>query len=265
MSERTLSQHGKNNAMGLRTPASPVVDDWLTNTLGYPCFSLRIASEGIVDYESIGREAGVRFLITSEISHDQGIASLSILPGETREMASRTLLKRPVQGEGDHDLLPTLESFRPSKSEVDEIADIASNAFAHSRFAEDPRIGDEAAKRVKRRWARNLATGARGEWFAAIRAGERMAGFIGVVRQEGVTDKEPKLLIDLVAVAKDLQGQGIGDQLLTWACDYADAQQLELWTSTQSTNRAALGMYANRGFEFHQQTRVFHTMPRDIV
>lgn len=71
---------------------------------------------------------------------------------------------------------------------------------------------------------------------------------VGSIRVELEADKAT---IGRLAVVPDLQGQGIGTQLLLAVLQYLPEQTQEVWVFTGKDSKQNLSLYANQGYE-HQ-------------
>ena len=85
---------------------------------------------------------------------------------------------------------------------------IAEREYDVSRFHLDPGIPDEVARSIKREWADNYFTGARGDRMFVAEHDDEVAGF------QLVLDTPEAAVIDLIAVAGTARGQGIGSSLV---------------------------------------------------
>src|SRR5690606_36401173 len=75
--------------------------------------------------------------------------------------------------------------------------------------------------------------------------GTRMVGSVRVGLEED------RALLGRLAVVPDLQGQGIGTQLLMAVLTYLAEDTKEVWVSTGQDSKQNLSLYAKHGFE-HQ-------------
>lgn len=131
-------------------------------------------------------------------------------------------------------------------SDVSELASLAAQLSAWSRFAQDPRLGPAVAARLYRRWFHNAATGAFGRLFVA----DDRHGICGAVTVSG---SQP-LRVGLLGATKP--GCGIGEALLRGACASLGAAEIDV--STQLRNESAQSFYEHIGLVESSRTWVYH-------
>ena len=125
------------------------------------------------------------------------------------------------------------------------LAAIAAGAHTDSRFFQDPRFDDDRAGEMYVRWI-DAALG-EGRVRVADRGGE-VAGYLALT-------SDP-VAIDLIAVAEDARGSGIGRALVAEAI--ASAAGGEVVVVAQERNTAAIGLYESCGFEVLARQTWFH-------
>ncbi|MBN2141008.1 MAG: GNAT family N-acetyltransferase [Desulfovibrionaceae bacterium] len=147
---------------------------------------------------------------------------------------------------------PVLKQTRfSSPKDREAVVDLAASSFTHSRFYADPRFPDQAAGRIKAAWAGNFFEGKRGQAMVVAQAEGRTAGFLLLLfRAEA-------LVIDLVAVDKDLRGQGLAREMILFAEQNLPGFSI-LRAGTQARNGPSIGLYQALGFELTEVGCVFH-------
>lgn len=171
-------------------------------------------------------------------------------------MDSITTLYREIgpSGKGDNNNSQISMCIRPStRDDVEVICLIAECAFRQGHFQNDTRIEPSCARRMYAQWAANSCNGRSDVVLVAEQEGQpnRLCGFIACNLDEelvGVIGK-PHGIIDLVAVAPEMQGRGVGRELVATALDWfsiAGAQGVEV--GTQLANLAAIRTYQSAGF-----------------
>ena len=143
-----------------------------------------------------------------------------------------------------------------NRKDAEVCANIAGRSFSFDRYHVDPKIDDAAADAGKRAWALNNLMG-RGD-----------AGFLAEFRGEVIAFNlclrgEDWALIDLIAVAPEAQGLGLGKTLVRASiCHYAGLVPV-LRVGTQTTNEASKSIYSANGFTRSSEMVTFHWTPAD--
>lgn len=134
--------------------------------------------------------------------------------------------------------------------EADAVLDIAGSAFRYSRFHLDPQVGDELAHRIKREWIRNYVLGKRGAGLLVARDQGRPVGFLAHLVSHGTA------VIDLIAVATDAHGKGVGTALTAaFVQRYAGQPRI---VGTQVANVPSIRLYTKLGFALARSQYVLH-------
>lgn len=131
-----------------------------------------------------------------------------------------------------------------------EVIAIARSCLRGSRFHRDPHIKPEVADALKGAWADNFFSGKRGDGMVVVDSRGRVAGFLLYLL------KDAEMIIDLVAVAEEHRGIGLGVSLLVEAARQTGAERII--TGTQLANVAAVGFYENMGFRLVAANHTFH-------
>lgn len=142
--------------------------------------------------------------------------------------------------------------LRPARAEDREaVMRLAGENITRSRFHQDPEISPEKARRLKAAWAGNFFSGRRGDLMVVAVSGEAVAGFVQVLYAP-----DGGMVVDLIAVAEGLRGQGAGAGLM------AEAQRLcgrpVIRAGTQLANVPAVRFYEGLGFRLAAASHVFH-------
>jgi ribosomal protein S18 acetylase RimI-like enzyme len=214
-------------------------DVWLTDVLGFPVYatdrsgdapddearSLTYARVDVADTEAVARMTANGF----------GVVDVSLT------LATRRLVETP------HELV---QPARPEQRQA--LVDIAGRCFRFSRFHMDPLIPDELADNVKREWIRSYVEGRRGiELLAAVDGGDAV-GFLAVLESEG------SRVIDLIGVAPEAQGRGIGRALVACFVERHTAPGRDLRVCTQAANVPSVRLYESLGFSLASAAYVLH-------
>lgn len=130
-------------------------------------------------------------------------------------------------------------------------AEIGRTAFTFDRFHADPSIPDSVADAIKEAWVLNAFHG--------------RADTIFVVREHGVAMgfnlclfKEGTAVIDLIAVAPEAQGRGVGRSLVVAALAHYRGRAQGMRAGTQADNHASIALYKGLGFKELNGQHTFH-------
>jgi GNAT superfamily N-acetyltransferase len=131
---------------------------------------------------------------------------------------------------------------------------IARTVFRYSRFHADSRIPDAVAHRIKENWAGGFFAGGRGTHMVVAAADGGVAGFLLLIC------RGDQLIIDLVGVAADCQGRGIGRAMLDFAAANITGPTRYV-VGTQLHNIPSLAYYTGYGFRI---VRANHSLHRHV-
>lgn len=149
-------------------------------------------------------------------------------------------------------LPPGIAIARPDEAEA--LAAIGGTAFIHDRFHADSRVPHGVGDAIKNAWVTNGLAGRAEVALAAHDQDGQAVGFMLCRRAAGVP------CIDLVAVARQAQGQGHGIRLVTGAMAAYGGRAPVMHVSTQETNTVSLATYTRCGFAEIRWERTFHWM-----
>ncbi|MBI5726152.1 MAG: GNAT family N-acetyltransferase [Planctomycetes bacterium] len=148
-----------------------------------------------------------------------------------------------------------------ASSDKEQVLDIAGRCFTRTRFYMDPNIPHEVAAEIKRQWAANYFSGARGERIYSAHLSGRCVGFLAAL---GGADKDGRKVrcIDLVGVDPDFQGKGAGRELVRQYIADAIGRYDLLRLGTQLCNVPAARLYLATGFKIADSQWVLHAHVR---
>lgn len=218
-------------------------DQWLTDILGMECYTLTPDVNGLTE----GMQPGFSSVKIS--TSDVAMAHLFQDHG-FRVVDTAITMVRPAAEE------PFYVPFKVREARPEDfsaVVDIAESAFC-SRFHLDPRISPEQANAVKRAWIGNYLTGERGERLFVRHEEGRPVGFLGATL--GEWEKRLAWVIDLIAVASEGRGQGVGVNLVAAHLTYFPA--LPAVVGTQARNVASMALYSKMGFRVAHTAFVLH-------
>jgi ribosomal protein S18 acetylase RimI-like enzyme len=145
---------------------------------------------------------------------------------------------------------------RANPADREEVLRIAESSFQFSRFHLDPRIPNDIADRIKRRWAESYFDGARGDAIYVAYLGEQVVGFLATMI---TSDRQGETaVIDLIGVDRNARGLGVGASLVS----YFEKEWLDqcrvLRVGTQAANTSSIRFYENQGFRVRSSEYVLH-------
>lgn len=228
-------------------------DGWLTGVFGYPVYSL--AAETPAEQLREHAQRHERALYFAKVA-SADVAAVRALTeaGMYVVDANVTLSRGPGQATPAPGSACRIAPLEPAWA--DDVLDIAGHCFRTSRFHLDPEIPDALAHRVKREWIRSYVEGRRGVELLVALLDNRPAGFLAVLEHE--RDGRCVRVIDLVGVAEEAQGQGIGVALVTRFVERHAGPADELRVGTQIANTPSLALYARLGFAVCRSDYVLH-------
>lgn len=149
-----------------------------------------------------------------------------------------------------------VSNVRTSQSkDFDQILKISTGSFKTSRFYQDPRLAFSDAEKIKRLWiSANLVERKNSHTLVYSHEDfgkEEVLGYVSLL------DFSNFVTIDLICVATEYRGKGIGGALLDSAILYAEKKGVGLQVGTQSTN-SSNRLYLKKGFEIISKTYVGH-------
>lgn len=217
-------------------------DDWLSNVLGYPVFAVDGAAEDV--------RGGGRALYYARV--DAGnVATLAAFldAGFVVVDVTVTFERAAIAAPGDE---ADIEVARARPEQAEDLLAIAGSCFRYSRFHLDPRIPQALADTIKREWVRSYLDQRRGTELLAATVAGRSLGFLAVLETEDAT------VIDLVGVATEAQGTGVGSALVTAFIERHRSAGKPLRVGTQIANVPSLRLYERLGFRVEGASYVVH-------
>jgi len=188
-------------------------------------------SEGIAAAE----RAGVQCLVTL-IELDRTAEIVAAEAAGFRSYDVRLELDRVT---GDAATAP--EPIVATGADLPRLEEIARQSFFDSRFYADPNFDDDRAAEMYALWVRR---GIEDDERALLTTEERDGFIVCHLDTEGRVGT-----IDLIAVADDTRGRGIGSQLVEAAdTAFAEAGMTRTRVVTQARNIAAQRLYQARGY-----------------
>jgi dTDP-4-amino-4,6-dideoxy-D-galactose acyltransferase len=135
------------------------------------------------------------------------------------------------------------------------VLEIAGTAFIYSRFHLDPFITNEVANKIKREWIANYIRHQRGDRLLVAEVNGYPAGFLALL----VSGNGEKIgVIDLIGVAKNMQGRGVGKRLVDYHIQDAFQKYACLSVGTQIANVPSMRLYTKCGYDISNSNYVLH-------
>lgn len=230
-----------------------VRDAWLSEVFGYDVFKLNIENDEIIDSKNVFSKDALpsRGFYYAKVPVTS-VAQVGVLTNagfrvidvnvtferqpENISSVNNNIFVRDVQPEDETDVLK-----------------IAENSFIYSRFHLDPLVTKELADKIKREWIANYVRKQRGERLLVAEVDGKPTGFLALL----VTNEKVGV-IDLIGVAKNMQGRGVGKQLVEFHISDALKKYSGLLVGTQIANIPSMRLYQTCGYEISNSTYVLH-------
>ena len=229
-------------------PEKLIPEPFLAAILEKPCFRL-------ADPETISQvnfQAGSDGFAYAKVDTKKPWVAEAVQDAGFRLIDSNVQLDRPMKGEWPGTDLKSEYEIRPAKSEDHaDVERVAGNSFIFTRFHLDPKVPDKHANAIKARWAGNYFTGKRGDQMLVAAHKGRAVGFLQLLA------REETLVIDLIAVEKAHQGNGLATGMITHAAE-SNADRERMLVGTQIANTPSLRAYEKLGFRVCASDYLFH-------
>jgi GNAT superfamily N-acetyltransferase len=134
-----------------------------------------------------------------------------------------------------------------------QIETIAMSSFTKSRFHVDPKISLSKANLIKKNWVSNFFNGVRGKWLVVSEVDNEVFGFTQILETSST-----EIIIDLIAVDEKKRGQGIGQQMISYANKNCGNSNVVIKVGTQLINADSIRFYERLGFLFDSASDVYH-------
>lgn len=153
----------------------------------------------------------------------------------------------------EHKIHTSKHSRFARDDDAKKICAIAYGSFTKSRFHLDPQIDNSIANTIKREWANNYFNGTRGKWMIVSEYKNQLAGFLTIL-----INHNNELVIDLIAVAPDFRGKGLGKDMIQYACENCHCINKTITVGTQLCNTESIQFYESMGFKYLESKHIFH-------
>jgi ribosomal protein S18 acetylase RimI-like enzyme len=243
-----------------------IADRWLTQICGWPCFQVAETldargADAIAGTMVTAAAGGPGFFFAKRAMSTAGAGS-PLLAAGFKLVDRAVVLRRDLQAP----LPPPRAGIAVAQADESQhaaVQEIAARCFRHSRFHSDPLFPLATAHEIKRAWVESYCAGRRGDALYVAEADGKVVGFLAaIVQGSGV---EARAVIDLVGVAPEQQGRGVGCSLVLEFIRQWQERTAALLVGTQTENTASLRLYESCGFGVVDTTAVFHAHMRDGV
>ena len=221
-------------------------DVWLSGVLGYPVFAVDADGAAALGEHAAGQ---ARALYFAKVPVERTAEAAALSAAGMAVVDVNVTLERHAKADVEP---PTLDVEPLRTEDVELVLDIAGSCFRVSRFHLDALIPRESADRVKREWIASYIAGRRGIELLVARDGDTPVGFLAVLEDGDVR------VIDLVGVAQDAQGRGVGTALVAAFIARHAPHARRLRVGTQIANTPSLHVYARFGFVVERSAYVLH-------
>ena len=139
------------------------------------------------------------------------------------------------------------------RSDRDKVLKIASTSFRYDRFHTDSCISRQKADQIKEFWVASALDdeSVKDVWVAEY--GREIAGFCLTMQSSGA------VRIDLIAVASEFRGLGIGTSLVTALPSCLDQETVRIVAGTQQRNSESCRLYKKLGMTITLSRDVCHS------
>jgi ribosomal protein S18 acetylase RimI-like enzyme len=200
---------------------------------------------------TVGRLVGEgAHLVMCRVPESEEAGARALLDAGFLEVEQLLTLRRTLPS--TYAMPPGVDDGTPS--DRDACAELGRTCFRYDRFHADPRIRDASADALKAAWSVNSLMG-RADRALVFRDEGRVLGFNYCMRREG------DAVIDLIAVAAEARGRGIGRALVRGAFAAYAGVLPAMRVSTQESNTPSTALYLSEGFERFTLERTFHYVP----
>lgn len=148
---------------------------------------------------------------------------------------------------------PSVRIATPEDAEP--VADLAETAFRFDRWHADPHIPDFAADAFKAAWMANNVRGRADSVLLAVDEGGTVQGFNAVLLRDDTA------VVDLIAVAAEAQGRGIGTSLLRAAEAHYAPRARRIRIGTQANNTTSRRLYERLDYREAAHAATWHWTP----
>jgi GNAT superfamily N-acetyltransferase len=241
------------------TPLDIHPDTWLSAIFRYPAYRVSPTlgngrSTEPVNLAGLAQSPDAFFFAkipTQDVSSVEGLGQFGF-----RVVDVNVTFDRPSSPSSNIDQIDSIKVVDATPVHHPAILDIAASAFVYSRFHLDPHVPNPVANTIKRAWIENYCLGKRGDSLLVALVDGRPAGFAAALASH-VHGKNMRV-IDLIGVANEFQGRGIGKGLVASFIDRYAGHCDGLRVGTQAANIPSMRLYEQSGFRISETVYVMH-------
>lgn len=241
-----------------------IADQWLTQICGWPCFqvaeTLDARGAAGIGGAMVGALAGGSGFFFAKRALGPAVSDSPLVAAGFGLVNRAITLRRetsPPLSAPNASITVTLAS----ESQHAGVQDIAARCFRYSRFHADPLFPRATAHEIKRAWVESYCARRRGDALYVAELNGEVAGFLAAILQGKGADAQA--VIDLVGVAPEQQGHGVGRALVSHFIREWQHRSAALLVGTQAENDSSLRLYESCGFRAVDTKAVFHAHVRD--
>ena len=230
-----------------------VADAWLSDLFGYEVFRTSFEADEMLEAGKIFAETKLpaRAFYYAKVPVES-VAQANALAGSGFQIVDvNVVFERQPGSQPAPAGSIRVRDFQPA----DETAtlEIARTAFLYSRFHLDPFVPNELANKIKQEWVANYIRRHRGERLLVAEVDGKVAGFLALLETSDRTG-----VIDLIGVAVNMQGRGVGRSLVQYHVRDAAGKYSRLIVGTQIANVPSMRLYESCGYHISSAAYVLH-------
>lgn len=148
---------------------------------------------------------------------------------------------------------PNCEIYDLKLGNNEELKKLAIISSHMSRFRVDPKISSKKTDELYLKWLENVFENPNEQSIIAYKIDQTIAGFYTLKH------RNEDLIIELVAVLPEHQGNGIGHKLMLACINFAKKNNFKnIFVTTQYDNKAACNLYKKSGFQIVEKKFIYH-------
>jgi dTDP-4-amino-4,6-dideoxy-D-galactose acyltransferase len=137
-----------------------------------------------------------------------------------------------------------------AKHDYDDLLELVYLSGHDSRFRKDSFFGEEAFQKLYKTWIDKSILATSPKVLVEVEHG-KILGFIAIKQEAN------QAFIELVAVAPEAQGKGVGLKLIN-TVESLVGPSVDLYVPTQQTNQLACRFYSKCGFKISDKQYIYH-------